>query len=90
MTKDKAYTFQVRAQLAAADFTCWSAPVTVVPRRVDNVMAEIEKHQRAIAQRMAALEAIATSMSEIAEQAEGIHDGMDDVATVASQELEEI
>ena len=49
LTNDKAYTFQVRAQLDAADFACWSAPVTVVPRRVDDVMEEIEKHQRAIA-----------------------------------------
>ena len=55
LTNDKAYTFQVRAQLDAADFTCWSAPVTVVPRRVDDVMEEIEKHQRAIAERMAEL-----------------------------------
>ena len=53
LTNDKAYTFQVRAQLDAADFACWSAPVTVVPRRVDDVMEEIEKHQRAIAERMA-------------------------------------
>ena len=90
LTNDKAYTFQVRAQLDAADFTCWSAPVTVVSRQVDNVMAEIEKHQRAIAERMAALEAIATSMSKIAEQAKGIHDGVDAVATVASRELEKI
>lgn len=90
LTNDKAYTFQVRAQLDAADFTCWSAPVTVVPRQVDNVMAEIEKHQRAIAKRMAALEAIATSMSEIAEQAKGIHDGVGAAATVASRELEKI
>lgn len=87
LTNDKAYTFQVRAQLDAADFTCWSAPVTVVPRQVDNVMAEIEKHQRAIAKRMAALEAIATSMREIAGQAKGIHDGVDAVATVAGLEL---
>ena len=49
LTNDKAYTFQVRAQLDAADFACWSASVTVVPRRVDDVMEEIEKHQRAIA-----------------------------------------
>ena len=90
LTNDKAYTFQVRAQIGAADFTCWSAPVTVVPRQVDNVMAEIEKHQRAIAKRMAALEAIATSMREIAGQAKGIHDGVDAVATVASRELEKI
>ncbi len=55
LTNDKAYTFQVRAQLDAADFACWSAPVTVVPRRVDDVMAEIGKHQRAIAERMAEL-----------------------------------
>ncbi len=53
LTNDKAYTFQVRAQLDATDFACWSAPVTVVPRRVDDVMEEIEKHQRAIAERMA-------------------------------------
>ena len=53
LTNDKAYTFQVRAQLAAADLACWSAPVTVVPRRVDDAMEEIEKHQRAIAGHMA-------------------------------------
>ena len=90
LTNDKAYTFQVRAQLDAADFTCWSAPVTVVPRKVDNVMAEIEKHQRAIAKRMAALEAIETSMNEIAGQAKGIHDGVDAAATVAGPELVKI
>lgn len=112
LTNDKAYTFQVRAQLDAADFTCWSAPVTVVPRRVDDVMQEIEKHQRAIAERMAevvkgmadgqeilqalgeqgivALEAAAASTSEIAEHSAGIHDGVDQVAAVASRGLAEI
>ena len=52
LTNDRAYTFQIRAQFDAADFGCWSAPVTVVPRRLDDVMKEIEKHQRAIAERM--------------------------------------
>ncbi len=109
LTNDKAYTFQVRAQLDATDFACWSAPVTVVPRRVDDVMEEIEKHQRAIAERMAevvkgmadgqealqalgeqgnaALEAAATSTSEIAGYSAGIHGGVDQVAAVASREL---
>ncbi len=80
LTNDKAYTFQVRAQLDAADFACWSAPVTVVPRRIDDVMQEIEKHQRAIAEHMAALEAVATSTSEIAAQSAGIRDGIGRVA----------
>ena len=54
LTNDKAYTFQVRAQLDTADFACWSAPVTVVPRRRrDDVVEDIEKHQRAIAEHMA-------------------------------------
>ena len=53
LTNDRAYTFQIRAQFDATDFGCWSTPVTVVPRRVDDVMKEIEKHQRAIAERMA-------------------------------------
>ena len=105
LTNDKAYTFQVRAQLDAADFTCWSAPVTVVPRRVDDVMEEIEKHQRAIAERMAevvngqkvlqtlgeqgiaTLEAAATSTSEVAEHSAGIHDRVDQMATVIGPEL---
>lgn len=55
LKNDVAYTFQVRAQLDAADFGCWSAPTSVVPRRIDDVMKEIEKHQRAIAKRMADL-----------------------------------
>ena len=109
LTNDKAYTFQVRAQLDAADFACWSAPVTVVPRRVDDVMEEIEKHQRAIAERMAeavkgmadgqealqvlgekgiaALEAAATSTSEVAGHVTDIRDGVGQVA-VASRELQ--
>ena len=55
LKNDVAYTFQTRAQLDAADFGCWSTPVSVVPRRIDDVMKEIEKHQKAIAAHMAEL-----------------------------------
>ena len=55
LKNDVAYTFQARAQLDAADFGCWSTPVSVVPRRIDDVMKEIEKHQKAIAGRMVEL-----------------------------------
>ena len=72
LTNDKAYTFQVRAQLDAADFACWSAPVTVVPRRVDDVMEEIEKHQRAIAGHMA-------------EVVKGMADGQEALQTLGEQ-----
>ena len=92
LTNGLAYTFQVRAQLDSGS-GCWSDPVSVVPRRTDDVMTEIEKHQRAIAgsmadvvksmadnhellttlgeQRIAKLEAIATSTSKIAEHSAG-------------------
>ena len=52
LKNDLAYTFQVRTQFDAADFGCWSAPISVVPRRIDDLMKEIEKHQRAISDRM--------------------------------------
>ena len=48
LTNGLAYTFQARAQFNA-DSGCWSTPLTVVPRRIEDVMKEIEKHQRAIA-----------------------------------------
>ena len=72
LKNDMAYTFQVRAQLDAADFDCWSAPVSVVPRQIDDVMREIEKHQRAIAESMVDLvngmEAGQTLLKELGEQ----------------------
>ena len=52
LTNGLAYKFQVRARLAAAGFGCWSAAVSVVPRRMDDVMKRMEKHQEAIAKRM--------------------------------------
>ena len=52
LTNGLAYRFQVRPQFAAADFGCWSAAVSVVPRRMDDVMGRMEKHQEAIAKRM--------------------------------------
>lgn len=52
LTNGVAYTFQIRAQLKSGS-GCWSEAVTVVPRRIVDVMERIEKHQRAIAERMA-------------------------------------
>ena len=51
LTNGVAYTFQVRVQYNSG-VGCWSDPVTVVPRRIDQVMKEIEKHQKAISERM--------------------------------------
>lgn len=72
LTNDIAHTFQVRAQLNT-DFSCWSDAVSVVPRRMNDVMDRIEKHQGAIAahlahvvQRMAASQEI---LQELGEQA---------------------
>ena len=52
LTNGLAYTFQVRAQFKSG-FGCWSTAVTVVPRRVVDVMERMEKHQEAIAGSMA-------------------------------------
>lgn len=67
LANDMAYTFQVRAQLAA-DFGCWSAPVSVVPRRMDDVMAEMAKQQKAIAGHMADLVNGMAARQELLEQ----------------------
>lgn len=54
LNNNVAYTFQVRAHFESG-VGCWSDTVSVVPRRIDDVMKEIEKHQRAIAGSMAAV-----------------------------------
>lgn len=71
LNNNMAYTFQVRAQIDSG-VGCWSGPVSVVPRRIDDVMREIEKHQRAIAESMVDLvngmEAGQTRLKELGEQ----------------------
>lgn len=53
LLNDIAYTFQMRAKIGDAAFGCWSAAVSVVPRRIDDVVERIEKNQQAIAESMA-------------------------------------
>lgn len=53
LTNGVAYTFQVRGLFGAANFGCWSAAVSVVPRRVSDVMERMAKHQESIAKDMA-------------------------------------
>ena len=65
LTNGVAYAFQVRAQFNATDFSCWSAAVSVVPRRIDNVIERIEKHQEAIVKHH---EALAGRMAEVVEK----------------------
>ena len=65
LTNGLAYTFQVRSQLAAANFGCWSAAVSVVPRRIDEVMERIERHQEAIAKRMSEVVESMTASQEL-------------------------
>lgn len=55
LTNGVAYTFQVRSQFGATGFGCWSAAVSMVPRRLDDPMERIEKHQQAISESMAAM-----------------------------------
>ena len=52
LTNSLAYTFQVRAELKSG-YSCWSTAVAAVPRRITDVMEQIEEHQEAIAGSMA-------------------------------------
>ena len=65
LTNGLAYTFQVRSQLDAAEFGCWSAAVSVVPRRIDDVMERMEKHQEAIAKHMSEVVARMAARQEL-------------------------
>ena len=84
LTNDIAHTFQVRAQLNT-DFSCWSDAVSVVPRRMNDVMDRIEKHQGAIAANLAhVVQRMATSQEILRELGEQATTTLEGVATSTS------
>lgn len=85
LKNDMAYTFQVRAQFDPGD-GCWSDPATVVPRRIDDVMKEIEKHQRAISERMTeVLESMADGRQLLTELSKGEKEILQAISTSTSK-----